>query len=214
MRAQGITASCSLLWERGATALIGISPFNSYFDENKIRRLLEFCGRNDRDVLLFVPDEVTRHTLEAKGYTSDRAVKKMNRQLQYLRNKIMRAANGTTPAVLGCAELAARPLYVRRHAELQQRFEADDTFRRACLDTTRWVLAASPEEDIGERAALLGVRYLLAELPLLLHAPEVTGRATVAFVYHQCPQLIADLYRGRFGDVVSPGQGFVEITDA
>lgn len=213
MRAQGITASCSMLWERGATALIGISPFNSYFDEDRIRRLMQFCGRNGREVLLFVPDEVTRHTLEAKGYAQDRAAKKTSRQLQYLSNKIARAANGSIPAVLGCAQLAERPAYLRRHVELQQRFETDALFRLACLETTRWVLAASPEEKVEEGAALLGVRYLLAELPMFLHATEVTGRSEVVFVYHQCPQLVADLYAGSYGDMVSPGQGFVEVTD-
>lgn len=174
---------------------------------------MEFCGREGRDVLLFVPDEATRHTLAAKGYTSDRAEKKMNRQIQYLRNKIARAANGSMPPVLGCAELAGIPAYVRRHAELQQRFERDAPFQRACLDTTRWVLAASPEEEIDEQAALLGVRYLLAELPMFLHAPEVVGRDRVAFVYHQCPQLLVDLYRGLHGDAVSSGQAFVKVTE-
>ena len=213
MRAQGITAACSLLWERGAAALIGISPFNSYFAEDRIRRLLEFCGRAGRAVALFVPDEVTRYTLEAKGYDTSRAVKKMNRQIQYLRNKITRAANGFAPAVLDCAALANLPGYVRRHTELQQRFENDRSFRQGCLDTTRWVLAASSDEQVSERAALLGVRYLLAELPMFLYAPEIMGRTEVVFVYHQCPQFIADLYRGRYGGAPPCGQGFVEVTD-
>lgn len=213
MRAQGITAACSLLWERGAAALIGISPFNSYFDEDRIKQLLEFCGRGGRSVLLFIPDEVTRYTLEAKGYETSRAMKKMNRQIQYLRNKISRAANGSAPAVFDCATLADLPEYVRWYTELQRRFESDHSFRQGCLDTTRWVLAASPNEPVSEQAALLGVRYLLAELPLFLYAPEITGQREVAFVYHQCPQFIADLYRGCYGHSLAYGQGFVEVTD-
>jgi tRNA-dependent cyclodipeptide synthase len=152
-------------------------------------------------------------TLLAAPSAPDRAAKKSNRQLQYLLNKIARAANGSAPVVLGCAQLAERPEYRRRYAEVQRRFEIDAPFKRACLDTTRWVLAASPGDKVDERAALLGVHYLLAELPMFLHAPEVTGRSEVAFVYHQCPQLVVDLYAGRFGDVVSTGQGFVEVTD-
>lgn len=215
MQAQGITAACSLLWERGAAALIGISPFNSYFDEHRIRQLLEFCGQAGRAVFLFVPDEVTRYTLEAKGYETSRALKKMNRQVQYLRNKIVRAANGSgsAPIVFDCAELSKRHEYVRRHLELERRFESDPSFRQGCLDTTRWVLAATPSDQINEQAALLGVRYLLAELPMFLHAPEIIGRNEVVFVYHQCPAFVADLYRGRYGDGASTGQGFVEVTD-
>lgn len=213
MQLQGVTAACSLLWERGAAALIGISPFNSYFDEQRIRQLLEFCGRGGRAVFLFIPDEVTRYTLEAKGYETSRAVQKMKRQIQYLRNKIVRAANGSVPIVFDCAELSKRDEYVRRHLALQRRFEIDPPFRQGCLDTTRWVLAATPNDQVDERAALLGVRYLLAELPMFLHAPEIIGRKEVVFVYHQCPGFVADLYRGRYGDVPSSGQGFVEVTD-
>lgn len=213
MQAQGITAACSLLWERGAAALIGISPFNSYFDEHRIRQLLNFCRQGERPVFLFVPDEVTRYSLEAKGYETRRAVRKMNRQVQYLRNKIVRAANGSVPIVFDCAALAKRREYVQRHVELQSRFESDAPFRRGCLDTTKWVLSASPSEEVGEQAALLGVRYLLAELPMFLHSPEIIGRSEVVFVYHQCPPFVADLYRGRYGGVASSGQGFVEVTD-
>jgi cyclo(L-tyrosyl-L-tyrosyl) synthase len=213
MQVQGVTASCSRLWERGATALIGISPFNSYFDEERLRRLMAFCRDGGREILLFVPDEVTRYTLEAQGYPPERATKKMRRQVQYLRNKITRAANGEPPPVLGCAELARRPAYLRRHGELLQRFESDAAFRRGCLDTTRWVLASSPEDDVDERAMHLGVRYLLAELPMFLHAPEIVGHDAVAFVYRQCPAFVRSLYRGEHGGLRAAGQGFVEIAD-
>jgi len=214
MQVHGITESCSVLWGRGATALIGISPFNSYFDEDRLRQLLAFCARDARDVVLFIPDEVTRYTLEARGYPPDRAIKKMRRQVQYLRNKIVRAANGAPPPILGCLELSQLPEYIRRHAELEQRFESDSEFRQGCLATTRWVLAASPDEEVSEQTMLLGVRYLLAELPLFLHAPEILRRTEIAFVYHQCPEFVRDLYRGRCGTTVSTGQAFVEITSS
>lgn len=48
---------------------------------------------------------------------------------------------------------------------------------------------------------------------MFLYAPEITGQREVAFVYHQCPQFIAYLYRGRYGDSLASGQGFVEVTD-
>lgn len=213
MRAQGITVACSSLWERGSTALIGISPFNSYFDEGRIKRLFEFCRQGGRDVQLFIPDDVTRYTLEARGYPASRAVQKTRRQVQYLRNKIKRATSGAPVSVWGCAELSVQPIYTQHHAALEQRFETDDDFRKGCLDTTRWVLAASPGEAVTEHAALLGVRYLLAELPLFLHAPEILGRETVAFVYPQCPRFVTDLFDGRYGASASEGQAFVEVAE-
>jgi cyclo(L-tyrosyl-L-tyrosyl) synthase len=213
MQIQGLTRACGALWERGATALIGISPFNSHFDEARIRRLLTTCRRDGREALVFVPDEVTRHTLAARGYPPARAETKLRRQLNYLRNKVVRAADGQPPPILGCGELDGLPEYRARLGSFTARFEADPAFRAGCLATTRWVLQASPEEPVAESAALLGVRYLLAELPLFLQAPAILGRDGVVFVYHQVPAFIASLYRGEHGPLVGAGQGFVTLTD-
>lgn len=212
MRALGITDRCTEIWERGATALVGISPFNSYFDEDRIRRIIQRCSADGREVMIFIPDEVTTHTLEARGYTPAKAARKTRRQVQYLRNKIARAADGCPPPTWDCARLAAEDAYRARHADLKRRFEADAGFRDGCLGTTRWVLSAHPGQEVSQDAALHGVQYLLAELPMFLSAPEVVARTEVAFVYHQCPEFIRDLYRGMYGGSVAEGQAFVELT--
>jgi cyclo(L-tyrosyl-L-tyrosyl) synthase len=211
MQLHGVTDRCARLWAHGATALIGISPFNSYFSEDRIRDLIDFCAQGGRPVALFIPDDVTRFTLQARGYPPDEAVRKTRRQIQYLRNKIQRALGERAVPLMGCAELAANPQYTRRHEALIARFEADEAFRRSCLDTTRWVLSAREDEVVSPEAALLGVRYLLAELPLFFHAPEILQRPEVVFVYHQCPQLIARIYQAPEPGQVSPGQGFAVV---
>lgn len=208
MKLEGVTERCSRLWEQGAVALIGISPFNSYFSSERISEILRFCERNERSIALFIPDGVTRYTLQARGYSPKRAARKTRRQVQYLRNKIARAAGSRKLRIWGCEELRANTAYAKHHAALCRAFETDRDFRQGSLDTTRWVLAASEQENIGEPAALLGVRYLLAELPLFLHAPEILGEEAVVFVYHQCPIFITAMYRDPDQTYVSPGQGF------
>lgn len=208
MKLEGVTGTCTRHWERGAAALIGISPFNSYFSAERISAILEFCERGERRIALFIPDDVTRFTLQARGYTPAQAIKKTRRQIQYLRNRITRAAGDRDLRIFGCAALEANPAYVRHHAALCQAFETDQDFRQGCLDTTRWVLAASENEQVSAQAALLGVRYLLAELPLFLHAPEILGEEAVVFIYHQCPDFIATMYRNPERARASPGQGF------
>ena len=214
MKLTGVTPMCIHLWKEGATALIGISPFNSYFSADRIQAILEFCERDERQVALFIPDDVTRYTLQARGYTSDQAIRKTRRQVQYLRNKIMRAAGTRDLKILGCEALGANAAYVKHHAGLSEMFETDAHFRQGCLDTTRWVLAAAENEVVSQSAALLGVRYLLAELPLFFHAPQILGDQAVVFVYHQCPAFIAAMYQDRA--LVSPEQGFgvLKMTDS
>jgi cyclo(L-tyrosyl-L-tyrosyl) synthase len=208
MNLLGVTGECDRLWSHGAMALIGISPFNSYFSLERIQAIVEFCARDERPVALFIPDDVTRFTLQARGYTAGDALRKTRRQIQYLRNKIDRAVDGRRVPVIGCAELESNSAYAQHHALFLQAFENDLPFREKCLDTTRWVLSAKEDEEVGMEAALLGVRYLLAELPLFFNAPVILGAREVVFVYHQCPDLIAGMYRQPTRPFVSPGQGF------
>lgn len=208
MQFTGVTHQCARLWARGATALVGISPFNSYFSTARIAAIVDFCARDGRAVAVFVPDDVTRFTLQARGYPAREAERKTRRQVQYLRNKIASAVGTRDVPIIGCAELVANPAYVTQHASIRHAFETDAAFRRKCLDTTRWVLSAGEDEPVTAEAALLGVQYLLAELPLFFHAPAVLGASHAVFVYHQCPDLVADVYRETTPLRITPGQGF------
>lgn len=214
MEFEGVTPACGECWERGATALVGISPFNSYFSVERIRAILEFCALGGREVVLFVPDDVTRFTLQAKGYSPERAIHKTRRQVQYLHNKIRRASQGREVEVIGCEALASNPVYMKHRALLNEAFRTEAGFRCGCLETTRWVLGAREQEIVTEEASALGVRYLLEELPLFMHAPEILGRPSVVFVYHQCPDFIASLYRDESPMKVSEGQGFGIVRDS
>lgn len=214
MRFTGVTERCTRLYDEGATALIGISPFNSYFSEERISRIVQFCERDDRKIAIFIPDDVTRYTLQARGYSPGQATRKTRRQIQYLLNKIARAVGDRDLRVVGCEALESNPVYVKHHDALRQAFETDEDFRTGCLDTTRWVLAAAEGEVVTEQSALLGVRYLLAELPLFFHAPAILGDEAVVFIYHQCPAFIAARYQDSERMHKSQGQGFGVLRDA
>lgn len=211
MELHGASPVCERLWANGAMALLGISPFNSYFSTERIRELIAFCAQDGRSVALFVPDNVTRYTLQARGYSEQEALHKTRRQIRYLRNKMDAAMQPLKLPVLDGATLAGNAAYRDHHAAMQARFEADADFRRACLDTTRWVLSAKEGEPVTPAAAMLGVQYLLAELPLFFNAPEILATPKVVFIYHQCPSLIAKAFRSRVSSGISPGQGFAVV---
>jgi cyclo(L-tyrosyl-L-tyrosyl) synthase len=208
MELRGVTRECDRLWANGATALIGISPFNSYFSAERIRAIIEFCERGGRPVALFVPDDVTRYTLQARGYSEEEAVRKTRRQIRYLRNKIDQAIQTRGLPVFDCRTLESNSAYRERLAATLGRFKDDDPFRRACLETTRWVLSAKEDEPVAPEAAMLGVNYLLAELPLFFNSPDILGESQVVFIYHQCPSMVVGAYEDRARSRISPGQGF------
>ncbi|MGH4016117.1 MAG: tRNA-dependent cyclodipeptide synthase [Pseudonocardiaceae bacterium] len=63
-----------------ANACFGISPFNSYFTTGRLTDLARWGLREFTSVRFFVPDAPAAYTLEALGYSPDRAVHKARRQ--------------------------------------------------------------------------------------------------------------------------------------
>lgn len=222
MIAQPLTERCARVLERRAHAVLGISPFNSYFSEVRIRTLCAWALSNFEAVHLFVPDIPSAWTLEALGYKPDKARRKARRQASWLRNKILRAlAAAGVPEergarmILDWAALDGYPRYRQSLRRCERLFHDQPSFRRACLDTARWVLegriaAAQLPDSAVEHAA----RYFLAELPLFIESTVILGQPASVFCYHQVPTFLRRLYSGEQVISVQPNQGFVRLRDA
>ena len=72
-------------------ALIGISPFNSYFSAEKILEIFEWVNRQYTEFAVFVPDQISKYTYEALGYKESRTHQKTRKQDNYTINKINNA---------------------------------------------------------------------------------------------------------------------------
>ncbi|MFJ9011657.1 tRNA-dependent cyclodipeptide synthase [Streptomyces canus] len=86
-----LTEHCRAAFTTRVHACVGISPFNSYFSAARIAALTHWALASFEQVHFFVPDTAAAHTLEALGYSPERAAWKARRQGQYVRNKIVRA---------------------------------------------------------------------------------------------------------------------------
>ena len=62
--------------------VIGASPFNKYFSENRITELLLWANDHIDFACVFVPDTPTVWTLEAGDYSLDEALHKSRRQVR------------------------------------------------------------------------------------------------------------------------------------
>nr|VFK04257.1 MAG: tRNA-dependent cyclodipeptide synthase [Candidatus Kentron sp. H]VFK04532.1 MAG: tRNA-dependent cyclodipeptide synthase [Candidatus Kentron sp. H]VFK07807.1 MAG: tRNA-dependent cyclodipeptide synthase [Candidatus Kentron sp. H] len=71
-----ISDHCRVLYERGEHAVLGISPYNSYFSEHNIKILLEWGWDHFSSLSLLIPDEASQYTLMALGYDEAKAKKK------------------------------------------------------------------------------------------------------------------------------------------
>lgn len=214
-----ISNICASLYEARDHAMIGVSPFNSYFSEDRLAALFSWANQHFNSFHVFVPDEATRYTLEAAGYSQARAKKKARRQANYLLNKIERALSKTSPKldlsfVLTNGVLRKNNRYNVLLARVEQRFATNIVFRKQCLECARWVLENQVEEidTIGEAALLHAVRYLLEEMPLFMDGASIVGAQASVFCYHQCPAILQGLFEDRSDGLMDKQQGFLIVT--
>ena len=195
MQVTPVTARCGEIWQRHPAIVLGISPFNSYFSRIRIEQLIRWSLRYSRQVYCYVPDAASAWNLIATGTEPARAHKLAAKQGRYLRNKILQAwrnvglSGARADRLLDARALQHRPAYAMRLAEVQQRHDSDPAFRELCLAATAAVLGSRGAGDVADPST--AVNYLLAEFPLFTHAEEIIDQAVAAFVYRQCPSVVA-----------------------
>lgn len=86
MEPNALTTNCQQSFKKREHCCFGISPFNSYFSEERIRELAKWGLREFKSMHFFIPDVPAVYTLEAQGYPREKAEWKARRQAQYLKN--------------------------------------------------------------------------------------------------------------------------------
>lgn len=198
-------------------ACLGISPFNSYFTTERITELTAWALDTFTAVHLFVPDVPAAVTLQALGYTQERAAAKARRQARYLRNKICRAlaslgVTGPEAMILDWAVLSQNTRYQESLDATYEAFASDEQFAGTCVEASRWVLQGRLEpHEITATRLETAVDYLLAELPLFLDTAAIVGRPASVFCYHQSTGFLERLYARELPMKPADRQGFVVV---
>lgn len=221
MLAQPLSVNCEAVFKKREHVCFGISPFNSYFSEEKIRELALWGRREFRSMHFFVPDGPSVYTLEAQGYEKDKAEWKARRQAQYLRNKIYRALGRLSYNDLEISEMVLDWERLSNIQEYQdqlnyayKRFECDIEFRRACLQASLWVMENKVQDTsaLSEEALLLAVKYFLSEIPLFTNTAAIVGKSSSLFCYHQRVKFLEMFFDGKLNHKPAAHQGFIVIS--
>jgi len=221
MRISYAAERCESVHQNRHHAVIGISPFNSYFSEQQIAYIFRWASNQFDSVQLYVPDEPTVYTLLALGYDEKKAAKKARRQCNYLKNKIHRALSqfdideSQLSKLLIChSDLIHNLVFQEKYNWCCERLKVDPIFREGCLSSSRWVLSnqLKANEEPTDEMLQTAVKYFLAELPMFLWSPEILAKPSAVFCYHQCPSFLKALFNGICGDdFVHEQQGFLII---
>lgn len=220
METEALTSYCAQVFERREHCCFGISPFNSYFSEERIRELALWGRCEFKSMHFFVPDVPAVYTLEAQGYARDKAEWKARKQAQYLKNKIRRALGAlsitdqeVSEMILDWERLASIPRYNALLREITDLFENDEGFRMKCLSASRWVLMhkVSDGNQFSDYALRTAVKYFLSEIPLFADTAGIVGKDASVFCYHQRVEFLEFLYARKLSFKPQTNQGFLIV---
>lgn len=218
-KATPLTPVCRQRLEGCRHVCVGISPFNGYFNADRIAELVAWARTTYPHSHFFVPDSSPAWTFMALGYDERKAHHKARRQGQYVVNKVktgLSAVGETSPEdyVITVSSLqATNARYRELAAEARRRFDTEPDFREAVLTTSGWVLQGylpagqTPTLEQSELAA----QYFLDELPLFIDTPGMVGVESSTFVYHQRVPFLQRLYSGELSWHADPGQSFTVL---
>ena len=215
--AQSINARSSELFELREHALIGVSPFNSYFVESTLVKVIKWVLNNFKKMTIFIPDTLSFFTLLALGYDKEKAAYKTRRQDGYLKNKVVRALkiigfnqSDTEKIILTFSQVHHNEHYQILYNRLIRYFEADAHFKYICFAMSDWILSKHLSTNIVNQQELdIAVWYFLYELPILVDSPTVLSVPSSIFIYHITPNSLKKLYL--LDKVINLNQGFLEL---
>ena len=215
-----VTERCRQIAKESKHICFGISPFNSYYSEARIKALAAWGIKNYESMHFFVPDVPSAYTFEALGYTPEKSAWKARRQCQYLFNKITKSlealgfgSESSSEMIVGWHKLNKNDVYLNFYQQAVDLYENDCEFRLACNKASLWVLESKIPYGVEINEAILqsGVRYLFSEIPLFVNSAGIFSEEASVFSYHQPVSFIQDLFERKISMKPSENQGFLIV---
>jgi cyclo(L-tyrosyl-L-tyrosyl) synthase len=214
-----LSENCQNILTNESFAVIGISPFNSYFSVENITKMIKVVASNFNDFCVFIPDKVSTYTLESLGYTASEAKNKTRKQDNYLKNKVKKALEivaenykASSSSILLLSEMLKNNDYMEVYESCRKEFNSNDKFREGCIDASNCALESNTDKrdiEITQEVLLKAVEYFLYELPLFMDLPKIQHKESAVFIYTCAPQFIEHIYRNRNeSTLISPSQAY------
>lgn len=217
-----LSPTCKNILDKKDFAIVGISPFNSYFSVQNIAKLIQFATTNFKDFGLYVPDGMSIYTLQALGYSEIDANRKMIKNDKELKRKIEQALdlvakdiNVSSASIVLASELLKNNTYVELYESCKEEFKLNTEFRKGCLETSNWVLNGNNNQksEITETSLLMAVEYFLRELPLFLDSPKIQDKESCVYIYTSTSKFLEQIYLNRHQyKLVNQQQGYAIFT--
>lgn len=171
--------------------IIGMSPGNSYFKEETIKKLLNYSLLNYKNIEIFIPDIPAISTYVALGYTEKIARSKAVLQGNSFRNRINRAIDkdGFNQSSITIFDWKKENLennsnYQKEYSYLKELYSTNKDFEKDINEATKQVLISSPfkKKEITLADVVVGTHYIISEFAFMMSLPQIND-AYDSFIY-------------------------------
>lgn len=204
---------------------LAISPCNRYYTQDTVNTLVRWVCSEFKKVTILDCSDIYKYTLEAKEskrvknklekiakdfdikcknaldqYLNDCSDENIDQTYQEIRNAGQRLKFWKNKIqICRVMDFQNNEAFCTSLKAVQEAFERDKFFRQTCLDFTTNKILARKKDDYNttEVHKLVGVKYLLYELPFLINSKEIFGRPSVVF-YHQPFDIFYQILNGDF----------------
>jgi cyclo(L-tyrosyl-L-tyrosyl) synthase len=221
MHVEPLSEECRKIWQLGDHALVGVSAGNSYFNQERLTKLLTWAGRSFAEIDVVYVDTHIDTMLVADGRSPQYAAKSARSTVKDLRRRIRRAVETVDPdgarlRVRALSQLMELPEYqeVRRRTDRAAR--EDPEFFATCEAMVRQVV----EHRTGGRNVMTkahfeaGLSYLLAEAPLFVDSPTIFDVRSTGLCYHMLTPITEQLSRRNTSFRAAASLGYMVVRPA
>ncbi|MGX1887769.1 tRNA-dependent cyclodipeptide synthase [Streptomyces sp. NPDC055287] len=206
---------CRRVLEQRRCAVLGLSPFNSFFTPQAIRSLVAWADARFDRVEVMLPGFEAAFGPIAAGMEPRAAVRHTLHSVRTLRGaaKTAFARVGRKPRVHTWTSKAADPHYRALYRAGADAFHRSAVFRDLCEQTVRAYLRTATGRAPSADAMARNLDYVLAEVPYLLDAAGIVGADSAVFCYPRPWPLQFALFDGRVPQLIPAHRhGFVQVT--
>ncbi|MFI0979705.1 tRNA-dependent cyclodipeptide synthase [Streptomyces sp. NPDC021093] len=212
------------IWKRGDHALVGISAGNSYFNQERLTKLLTWAGHSFAEIDVVYVDTHIDTMLIADGRPPAYATKSSKSSVKDLRRRIRRAVEAVDPdgvrlRVRALSQLMELPEYQAVRRRTDQAMREDPQFLATCEEMVRQVVGhRSGGADGAEGGNVMtqahfeaGLSYLQAEAPLFVDAPTIFNVRSSTLCYHMLTPITEQLARRDSSFRAAPTLGYMIV---
>lgn len=182
-------------------AIIWMSAGNSYFTEERIKKIFKFAEEKFDKIIILSPDKPAEHNFRALGYIEKKIKKKAklnsNLLLNRAKRKLLENENKEKFMIEKWENISKNKYYKEELKILRKLYLKDESFKEDIFELSKKVLNKENKKVNLKEAGL----YLIEELAFILSSPKIYSMKNSNYLYHKKLDIFDKLVSGKYDKI-------------